>query len=1159
MTTRLSVYPFDGIEDGSIVIGRITSKEYWEKSLPGSKGPIDDGKYLYRVRIIDHNVYENVQDVDLPLCDVIVRPESSTPVYIPNEIVFLIKKSAKYFILGKESIGQAACDSGQYSLSNPSLNQQPIDGRKVGSDVNVIQDVNVLSKRNEDTTETTITGACSNKGEYDGMQSALKNFLATYENIKSYATSYLGAATKIVGDLEAELKKTASIIGGFIQTLFQKIRGYVIEKIKKAIETVKNTLHPPDKKTVNTAANKAIDTISCLFDKILDRALPIIEQFLNDVVNRFVNAPMCAVESAIGSLTASVTQDIGQGIDSALGPVKSILGSIGQVVGNIFEVGDFVASVLGFFTCDSGKPLCPGVKNWGWIDGPNPKEVANFSNIVTNFNLSGGTQALLGSATAAGLGTAPGTLGYAIGLGSGPASTAPPCDIGPQECGPPSISFFGGGGTGSIGNPIISSTGSILGVDITNKGSTYTAPPFVSFVDNCGNGSGASAQAYLDASGSLAGIFMKSSGGKYLASKNGSTGGNKKTKFPAGYSAVSVQPIPLTLSPTTGPGPFAPSTTPTSPLIATKFLNGFTLEVSPSVITEGQSFIIKLIPPSSVNVGDIFTAKLTTDTPTPDSIMASLSKTLVFNRTLAPVVDNGGVKEISPHTISTISDTIKEKDEKITIEIVEVPGLSVTIDVNDDTKSPFTSTSSLLADIIYEVQDSISVKEGETVQVVVRRTGKNLDVETTVDYEISNFDLLYSAGDPKKALEGTHFLYPKDSSGVRSPKGTITFAKMQKDYTLDIITLSSVALLDPTVGSRNIQFKISKNAKSSVLEDFSKGESLITINERKPPEKDAGTPFYQAPLINRIKALKETGLFDPSAKQIVKFKDAGTVTGEIYIGSLPEVKLFLTELNKLPTPPDPLTIESIESVERLQVLALNAVLNLYIKTVGGSKSLSAAGIIRELNILTDVWEFYDFFKDTGGAARKDEYVTKDGRKGFVLEDRFTQSGYSSTKENIPLFWELVNIQNDDIQSFSLQIKSDEVKYAGSTTVYWNLRNISPYATQSEIKSASRSGGGDVAMEYGNAIHTKLDTAPGYGVVINPDSTIIDAVSPLPQGTDPTYPDVGYVAPELPNRLFPRDPKAAGATYKYTITLVAYIKDALGGGILSNSVDFYVEG
>ena len=87
---------------------------------------------------------------------------------------------------------------------------------------------------------------------------------------------------------------------------------------------------------------------------------------------------------------------------------------------------------------------------------------------------------------------------------------------------------------------------------------------------------------------------MKSSGGKYLASKNGSTGGNKKTKFPAGYSAVSVQPI--TLSPTTGPGPFAPTTTPTSPLIATKSLNGFTLEVSPSVITEGQSFIIKLIP-----------------------------------------------------------------------------------------------------------------------------------------------------------------------------------------------------------------------------------------------------------------------------------------------------------------------------------------------------------------------------------------------------------------------------------------------------------------------------------------------------------------------------------------------------------------------------------
>jgi len=335
---------------------------------------------------------------------------------------------------------------------------------------------------------------------------------------------------------------------------------------------------------------------------------------------------------------------------------------------------------------------------------------------------------------------------------------------------------------------------------------------------------------------------------------------------------------------------------------------------------------------------------------------------------------------------------------------------------------------------------------------------------------------------------------------------------------------------------------------------------LIVINERKPPEKDAGIPLYQAPLINNLKALKETGLYDPSAKQIVKFKNAGTVTGEIYIGSLPEVKLFLTELNKLPTPPDLLTIEEIETVERLQVLALNAVLNLYIKTVGGSKSLSAAGVVRELNILTDVWEFYDFFKDTGTAARKDEYETKDKRKGFVLQDRFTHSGYSSTKENIPIFWELVNIQNDDILNFSVQIKSDEVKYGGATTVYWNLRNISPYATQSEIKTSSRfAKAGDISIEYGNAIHTKLDTAPGYGVITNPDVTIIDDVAPLPQGRDPTYPEVGYVAPELPSRLFPSDPRAAGASYKYTITVVAYIKDALGGGILSNSVDFFVEG
>jgi hypothetical protein len=528
--------------------------------------------------------------------------------------------------------------------------------------------------------------------------------------------------------------------------------------------------------------------------------------------------------------------------------------------------------------------------------------------------------------------------------------------------------------------------------------------------------------------------------------------------------------------------------------------------------------------------------------------MAKLSSTLVFNKKLPAVVDKSGVKEISTVTIPTISDTLKEKNEKLTIEIVEVPGLSATIEVNDNTKT-LTSVSTTISDFNYEVQPSITVKEGETAQVIVRRTGKDLNVETKITYEIFNDEFRWGPKDPKVALDGTHFLYPKDGSGSRAAKGTITFAKMQSDYVLNIITLSSVKTITPGIDSRQLYVKISKSGASFALgrESFSPDECLIVINERKTPEVDAGIPLYQAPLITRVQNLKETGLYDPAVKTIVKFKDAGTIPGELYVGSLPEVKLFLTELHAVTsTLPTPLSISQVENLERLEALALDAVLKLYASSAAAKPAAGPAGVVRALNIVSDVSDFLYAFKDVGSGIPRDKNTTKDGRTGLILEDRYTYSGYKSVKENIPLYWELENIEQDDILDYTVTITSDEVKYAGSSTIYWSLRSINPIYTK---KSISTRGGRTIDEKYGNIIPKDITTAPGYT-----KGTIIGPTRPNPPTSTP-FPEIGYVAPELPSRI----PKLGLSTTKYTITISAYIKPSLGGGIISDSLDFFVEG
>ena len=66
-----------------------------------------------------------------------------------------------------------------------------------------------------------------------------------------------------------------------------------------------------------------------------------------------------------------------------------------------------------------------------------------------------------------------------------------------KECGPPRIQFFGGGGIGASGNPVIGQDGSILAIDVVRGGNGYQYPPLVAARDNCNYGSGATLTSIL--------------------------------------------------------------------------------------------------------------------------------------------------------------------------------------------------------------------------------------------------------------------------------------------------------------------------------------------------------------------------------------------------------------------------------------------------------------------------------------------------------------------------------------------------------------------------------------------------------------------------------------------------------------------------------------
>ena len=380
---------------------------------------------------------------------------------------------------------------------------------------------------NEKKSSTIASNSDCDKAPTGSIQREIKNMIAEVQRIQKTATDWETKVSTKVDNIEKEIAKVkdnaTKAITGDVKRITAELQKNALKEVNDALSDTYYEVFPTELPLVKQKAEEANSELACAFKNIMKNLTGMVGNFLNQIMDRFITAPMCAVENFVGSLLGKVSGLIDSAVKSVMGPIKALLAGMGLATSSLDDVMGFATDALSFLSCDQ-DPKCSNVKEWNPVNGPEITATLNLDSIFSKAKeaaelVKGGVEGL-------------GNIGDAISDVAKNADFSDvfedSCNVGPIFCGPPRVEFIGGGGSGATGNVIVSALTTVLGVDIITPGGGYIGPPSVKFWDSCDNGRGATGTAVVE-NGQVVKVIMEDTGIDYLPTPDGSQGGDGRT------------------------------------------------------------------------------------------------------------------------------------------------------------------------------------------------------------------------------------------------------------------------------------------------------------------------------------------------------------------------------------------------------------------------------------------------------------------------------------------------------------------------------------------------------------------------------------------------------------------------------------------------------
>ena len=362
-----------------------------------------------------------------------------------------------------------------------------------------------------------IADKCKNTTGITGeISRVLRSFIEFTKGLKEFKDGFLDPVLNVIVDIPGLIFDAATIISGLFSQIMRSARKWLFKQINDQVKKLINFLIP-DSLLKEIAIGKAMDAIFCAIEKIIKGLVGLISKYLFELIGKLVSFPICAAEQFVAGLINDVSELVQDAIGESLNVISGIIGGVGTFMGYMELALSYIQQGVNFLSCEenecSNKPY-----DWAINFGPVPKDVQNFQRTIS---VSQGINNLGKGASK--------SIDKWFGLteqdeidASIVDSYVGSCNPFNEYCGPPKVLIFGGGGVGAAANAVVNDFGQIVGVNIISFGNGYIGSPFVSFIDSCNNGSGATGTAIVE-DGQVTNIVVTNPGEGYLSTGSGTS------------------------------------------------------------------------------------------------------------------------------------------------------------------------------------------------------------------------------------------------------------------------------------------------------------------------------------------------------------------------------------------------------------------------------------------------------------------------------------------------------------------------------------------------------------------------------------------------------------------------------------------------------------